>query len=314
MTIVVTTASRYGITVVGDKAQTSRRGQTREVRNDARKVHYSAVANVSLAFWGDARMPLGSLDSWAATFVETLTAADSVETTGRRLEAELSSVLEPLPKRGWYDVRRGVHVAGFIDGLPHIYHVHTGDPRQGEHAPSLRQDFPVDHMPSLDDYRQHLADGRCAQLRNGEFALFGNTFDWLREYRIKREHIDGLTLPSPDLRVQLAIDAAVVRLTSKILAAKGPTPSVSKEVDCLAFTASGLVPDAFDSAAAGAFKRLASDAFDSLWQSMPISFNRPESQGTVTSSVVYGPLAWPDIDETKVNEPKHGRHPGKPER
>jgi hypothetical protein len=112
--IVVTTASRYGITVMGDKAQTSLRGQTREVHNDARKVHSSAKANVSLACWGDARMLRGSLDLWAATFVEALTAADSVENVGRRLETELSSVLEPLPKRAWHEVRRGAHIAAYF--------------------------------------------------------------------------------------------------------------------------------------------------------------------------------------------------------
>jgi len=43
---------------------------------------------------------------------------------------------------------------------------------------------------------------------------------------------------------------------------------------------------------------LVADAFDSLWQSTPIRFNRPESPGTMTSSLVHGPLAWADLDET----------------
>jgi hypothetical protein len=295
MTIVVTTASQYGITVAGDKAQTSMRGQTREVHNDARKVHYSAAANVSLAFWGDARMPRGSLDMWAATFVESLCAEDSVKAVAIRLETELSAVLEPLSKRGWGPVRRGAHVAGFIDGLPYIYHVHTGDPRLGEHAPRLHPEYPTAQMSTV-DHRQHLADGHCAQLRNGEFDLFGNTFDWLREYGLKRELADGIMRRSPDLRVHLATDAAAVQLASKVLAANGSTPSVSEDIDCLAFTPSGLVSDAVDFAAAIAFKVLVADAFDSLWHSMQVSFNRDESQGTMTSSVLYGPLAWADID------------------
>jgi hypothetical protein len=296
MTIVVTTASQYGITVVGDKAQTSIRGETREVHNDARKVYYSAAANVSLAFWGDARMPHGSLETWAATFVDSLCAEDSVKAVALRLETELSAVLEPLSRRGWWPVRRGAHVAGFIDGLPYIYHVHTGDPRHGEHAPKVHPEYPTVQM-STGDHRQHLADGYCAQLRNGEFDLFGDTFDWLREYRIERERMGGIAPPSRDLRMHLAMDAAAVQLASKILAANGSPPSVSEEIDCLAFTASGLVSDAVDPTAGGAFKLLIAEACESLRQSMRISFNRVENQGTMTSSLIYGPLAWPDTNK-----------------
>ncbi len=88
-----------------------------------------------------------------------------------------------------------------------------------------------------------------------------------------------------------------MQLAPKVLAADGSTPSLSEEIDCLAFTASGLVSDALDPTAGGAFKLLIAEAYESLRQSMRISFNRVENQGTKTSSLFYRPLAWPDTNE-----------------
>lgn len=110
-------------------------------------------------------MPHGSLDTWAETFVSLSAPEDSVKTVARRLRTELSAVLEPLSKRGWGVVRRGAHVAGFINGLPFIYHVHMGEQRLGEHPPKLHPEYPTAQMSTVDQ-RQHLADGSCAQSRN----------------------------------------------------------------------------------------------------------------------------------------------------
>ena len=56
MTLVVTTASARGITVVGDRAVTRQSDAGVEIL-EARKVWYSPKANLALAFWGNANFP-----------------------------------------------------------------------------------------------------------------------------------------------------------------------------------------------------------------------------------------------------------------
>jgi hypothetical protein len=300
MTIVVTTASEYGITVVGDKAQTSGVGDHREVRDDARKVHYSVAANVCLAFWGNARMPSGEpLDQWARRFVDALAAADSLSDVGRRLAAEMNSALRLLYQEndGWEALRRGVHVAGYAHGLPCIYHVHTGNPSLWHGPPQLFCDFPNEHFRSVSKYRRHLAAHRCAQLRNGKYVLFGNTFDFLQEGRLKHARVAGFTPVPANLRLQLAIDALALQLAAKRDALESATLSVSENVDCIAFTASGLVANAIDAAVVDAVKKSVPDAFTSICESMRVSPDHTRSQGTHSSSISYGPLDWAKTDK-----------------
>jgi hypothetical protein len=300
MTIVVTTASQCGITVVGDKAQTSGAGENRQVRNDARKVHYSSAANISLAFWGSARMPRGeSLELWARSFVDSLASMDSLYAVGRRLAAEMTSALQLLYSEdvGWEALRRGVHVAGYAHGLPCIYHVHTGNPSLWHGPPQLFCDFPNGHFKSVSKYRRHLAAHRCAQLRNGKYALFGNTFDLLQEVRLKHARVAGFAPVTANLGLQLAIDALALQLAAKKDALESATLSVSENVDCVAFTASGLVANAIDADVVDAVKKSVPDAFASICESMRVSPDHTRDQGTHSSSILYGPLDWAKMDK-----------------
>jgi hypothetical protein len=50
-----------------------------------------------------------------------------------------------------------------------------------------------------------------------------------------------MTIPAPSINGQLALDRALVRFAANLMAAAGRPPSVSEDVDCIAFDASGLV-------------------------------------------------------------------------
>jgi hypothetical protein len=243
MTIVVTTASQHGITVVGDKAETLHDGR---VFNTARKVYYAAAANVSLAFWGNARMPGGTLGAWAEQFVARVTAVDSLEDVGTRLARELTSALSPPPHGVWHSSRRGVHVAGYSGGVPCIYHVHTGDPNHGEHEPRLYRDFPDLFGGPPDAYLASMTAGGRVQLRNGHYSLYGTVSEMFGSFASELEEEIGSPVPAPTIQGQLALDRAIVRFAANLLAAANTPQRVSEEVDCVAFTAHGLVPNAHE--------------------------------------------------------------------
>ena len=171
MTLVVTTASAKGITVVGDRAVT-RRSQSGDEIFEARKVWYAAEANVALAFWGNANLPGGqSLEDWARQFAMSINGDDSVTTVCERLVGTLNPELESLGM-SWSSMRRGIHVSGYESDVPVIFHVHTGDPKAFHHCLELHRDYPDIHGGGLEHYRELLGSGGLAQLRNGYYELF----------------------------------------------------------------------------------------------------------------------------------------------
>jgi hypothetical protein len=242
MTIVVTTASQFGITVVGDRALSSMdRAGTVSVR-PIRKVYYSAAANVSFAFWGSASVPSGDMGAWMQDFVARVSSDEPLDSIGNRLAAELEAAAIAM-SRPPSDLRRGVHLGGFVGAVPHLYHVHTGSPATGVHAPKLLRDFPFEHVGDEAMYAADLRGGSRAQLRNGMPTLFGLVADSLDQLRLQLAQDAGVQIPAPTLLGQLAVDRALVRFAANLLAASDNPPTVSEEVDCLAFNSAGLVTD-----------------------------------------------------------------------
>jgi hypothetical protein len=238
MTIVVTTASTLGITVVGDRALTRRvPGQAPQFK-EVTKVYFATQANISFAFWGRVNIPGQEFGSWAQGFVSGLAPQTTLRTATELLANELRGLLEPVTK-SWGIQRRGVHVAGFVDGVPHIYHVHTGDPQIAHHPPRAYFDFPHEHTSGDGEYQEALASGKRAQLRNGQPGLFVRVAASFEHLRSQLEEEFGVRIPAPTLAAQLAMDRAFVRFAAGMLAAADQEPTVSEEVDCLAFTATG---------------------------------------------------------------------------
>lgn len=238
MTLVVTTASENGITVVGDRAVTRLSALGVEI-SEAQKVWYSPEANVALAFWGNADLPSGEpLEEWARRFVSNIKGNDNVATISSKLVDTLNPELESLENR-WSHLRRGIHVSGYEDGLPVISHVHTGDPRAFHHALEVHRDYPDIHGSGVEPYRQYLQAGGFAQLRNGYYELFATLARTVFESQKELSSLLGVPTPAHTLHGQAAFDEALVRLAGGLLKSTTLSQSVGIETDVIAFTQQG---------------------------------------------------------------------------
>ena len=240
MTLVVTTASVLGITVVGDRAVTRRSGDGTEIL-EAKKVWYAPQANVALAFWGSAIPPGNeSLEDWARSFVDSIENNESVVSICNRLVSNLNPALESLRKL-WSDLRRGIHVSGYENGLPVIFHVHTGDPLAFHHSLEVHRDFPDIHGGGVDKYRQDLESGKHVQLRNGYYELFATLAAAVFEARHELSKLLKRSVPANTLWGQAAFDEALVRLAADILKSAQLPKHVSSELDVVVFNSNGEV-------------------------------------------------------------------------
>lgn len=245
MTLVVTSASAFGITVVCDKAQSRLLGEGRVevLPQPVRKLYYSAAANISLAFWGRTRMPQGmQLEGWAQRFVqEQLGKPRKLPEVAEELAAQLAAELAPLREEcgSWETLHRGVHVAGYDDGDPCIWHVHTGSRETCFHPPRAHADFPEIHGGGREVYRRTLADGKTVQLRNGFHELYSTVSASTLALRDQLQQEFQVVIPAPTLRGQLALSRATVRLAADLLTAADVAPQVSVEFDQVAFDANG---------------------------------------------------------------------------
>jgi hypothetical protein len=244
MTLVTTTASSFGITVVADTA-VSRRIRDEPatiVEAPGEKIFYSERANIALAGWGSADFPKGEsyaefLASLADGFDENTSLEAAAERVAHQLDEKLRALAEEL--HGWGILRRGVHVSGFVRGIPHIYHVHTGDPNHGSHAPRVYRDYPDIHIGTEAVYLAELAGGKRMQLFNGFHELFGLIGESMTPLRRRLEAEFNVKIPAPSLQGQLEFDRALVTLAGGLLRAGGLLSQVSIETTYVAFTPAG---------------------------------------------------------------------------
>ncbi len=241
MTLVVTSASAFGITVVGDRAVTRRSDSGVEILA-AKKVWYSPEANVALAFWGNANLSGDeSLEEWARRFVSNIQSHDSVASVCERLVSTLNPELESLGN-SWSYLRREIHVSGYENDLPVIFHVHTGDPREFHHSLEVHRDYPDIHGGGPEKYRQHLDNGGLVQLRNGYYGLFATLAQVVFESRADLSALLERQVPAPSQNGQAAFDEALVRLAAGILKSAQLPQSVGTDLDVVSFTSRGLAP------------------------------------------------------------------------
>src|SRR5689334_20612944 len=150
MTLVVTSVSALGVSVVGDKAASFPVGAETFATPTATKVYYSAPLNMSFAIWGSAASPGVSYEQWFADLVLNGLPSDAgLDVVSQTIAREINSLLAPL-KTSWAELRRGIHVGGYESGVPCIYHVHTGAPSASQHELRVFRDFPDIHGGGLD--------------------------------------------------------------------------------------------------------------------------------------------------------------------
>jgi hypothetical protein len=241
MTLVVTTVSKYGITVVGDKAASWVYGQGIATNAQERKVFVSTTARISVALWGSAGWPGGGWSQWVLQFVNSVTAEESLDVVAERFCTEVNAQLNRLDIEPG---RRGAHFAGFVKGIPHLYHVHTGGEGETQHGLRVFRDFPEIHVGGEKEYRDALGAGHIFMLRNGLYGLHtlmgGERLDELRR-DFQSQY--GKPLPAPNLEGQLWFSASLVRLAAGLILAADAAATVSEDLDGFAFDETGGVLD-----------------------------------------------------------------------
>jgi hypothetical protein len=230
MTLVVTTATARGITVVGDKAESQGLGDEKLVIPNSTKIFYSPAANISFAVWGNAEWPndIGPYTDWfKKSIVDTLPKGTKLEEAGGIICDRVNPILEQMGGGDYSSLRRGIHLAGYVDFVPRVYHVHTGDhPLPApQHELRLHRDYPDIHVKADTDeermrvYRYALRHGPLPQLRNGRHDVMGVVLTSIDNVVRTFERVYHVTVPAPTLAAQLAYDAAIVTFSAGLMIA-----------------------------------------------------------------------------------------------
>lgn len=238
MTLVVSDISSHGIVMVGDSAVTCGSG----VKADACKVQYAQSANLGFAMWGNAGVDHRRIDYWLADFIrEHVKAGDSVEEVGQRLVKSLNAVLGSSGRK-WKDLVRGIHIAGYRDGLPVLFHAHCGHDNEPAHELRLYHDYPDDQKWSESHFRSLLGYG-FIHLRNGYHPLFGPLFQQSLSYAAQLRAAYNIQLPHPSLEGRFEFYKLLVRFVAGTLIASKLHPEVNDRLSAIAFDEDGMVLD-----------------------------------------------------------------------
>jgi len=248
MTLVVSEVSKHGIVMVGDSAITIDRqdGTDPIAVGGASKVQYSRKANVGFAMWGYADVRGKRLDLWMDEFIRSeIEEGEEMESIGQRLTNRLKNELEQMGLP-WCKLRFGIHMAGYQNGLPRLWHIHCGHSdfpyNEPPHEPRLYHDIPADNSPT-DDWLWRIQEGAAPHLRNGYWRHYAKLYDAIRnDYGSFHEYLK-IKLPKEPLEGRLEFHKILVRLVAGLLSAVEPHPAVNNELSSVAFTNDGLKID-----------------------------------------------------------------------
>jgi len=225
MTLIVTEVSEeFGCVVVGDSAVTV----GMKVVYGAEKVHYSSASNIGFAVWGNACLAGHRVDELLSNFVENLGTSHTPRSAGNELAALLNREAT-VDGRDWRALRGGVHVCGYENSVPVLFHVHTGADLPAPQGPyELHEDFPD-------------ASARC-HLRNGYYKMFSGLFDGMERYT---EHLAGIGFEWPNKFIEDRVSyyTIMVDTVSQTLQAARRTQSVGGQVSAFAFNRDGIQVD-----------------------------------------------------------------------
>ncbi len=250
MTMVVSEISDLGIVMVGDSAVTRRMPDgTKVALHDAAKLQYSERAKVGFALWGNAVVPTKqqtTMDRWLADFINaSVREGQRLEEIGALVCQELNPLLERTGKK-WEFLNRGIHLAGYQDGLPRLCHIHCGKFRRDDTAHELR--FHPD--PSDSDRRKWKEEHPSTpfppfHFRNGLHRLFSHLSWRIDEYAkaIETDPDLGIRFPMDTLESRLEYHKLLVTFIAGVFTVSGEHPSVNSRLSAVAFDKSGLRVD-----------------------------------------------------------------------
>jgi hypothetical protein len=219
-----------------------------EVRGDAAKVQYSPEANVGISAWGNGNVGGRRIDSWIADFIDfSIAPGDDLETIGGRLTVQLNEELSKMGK-SWDELRCGLHLAGYMNGVPRLWHIDTGHDRGSQHELRLYHDFPEDQSWSDGNFRMILGEDQFGfpafcHLFNSHTPNFLALFDKMMEYSRELRNILKVRFPRDSLEGRLGYYKLLVQFTTEMMVAAGEHPSFNNVVSAIAFDQNVLVLD-----------------------------------------------------------------------
>jgi hypothetical protein len=241
MSLVVSDVSNFGIIMVGDSAVTDRENGKLQYLSDAAKVQYSDKANVGFAMWGRVSLPNGvRLDVWLRDFIDNqIERGDAVEAIGEKLAQQLNQLFLDT-KSPWQ--KFGIHLAGYREGIPVLFHVHAGHLNEDAHEVRLYKDYPDQAEIEPHDYAEMLSSG-VVHLRNGRHSDFGSLFAVMALHRAIIKQTTGVEIPPPTERGRLEYYKLLIRYVAELLVVAELAPSVNTDLGCIMFHKKGLLFD-----------------------------------------------------------------------
>jgi hypothetical protein len=241
MTLVVTDVSRHGIIAVGDSALTvtDTASSEKHVLDSVlgSKISFVSSAKICLSAWGNFGVNGRRLDYWLADYARNrIKPGMPPKEVAEDLGESLNSALQPDFRNGIAKgLRRGVHVAGYKDGIPELFHVHMGE-EEGPHHPLIVQQHALGDDPDHAAIHRFLARS-SVHVRNGMWRRFVQRFD--RAFRGG----DALSAFDGDLRARCDFFSSLIIDVADTLRRAGELPSVNKAVSAIAFNSGGIVVD-----------------------------------------------------------------------
>jgi hypothetical protein len=243
MTLVVSEISRHGIIMIGDSAVTYSRGEEIiDVKPGAVKVQYSPELNAGISMWGWGKAGEQSLDKWVADFLKSQ--ADlkpSLEQLGISLAKQINDIRKVFNVPMDESTRSGFHLAGYENGIPRLWHVHTGHFQEHVHELRLYKDYPNDQGISDEQFTQFLQGSGAVHLRNGYHQFFAILFDSVLNYA-KTIHLHlQVQFPMDSIEGKVLFYKLLIQFVAGTLKASGLHPSVNEILSVAAFNQNGLL-------------------------------------------------------------------------
>jgi hypothetical protein len=246
MTLIISEVSNYGIAMVGDSAITYSDIQNRErAKTGASKIQYSDAANIGFGVWGNALICGQQIDQWLHDFIhDHVSEGSRLDDIGDQLAENLRYGFR-FDGRSWNQLKCGIHLAGYLKGLPRLWHVHMGHADEEPHEPRLYRDFP-EGKGWEDDYLQALfSEGGVASfhLRGGYIPHYALLFDQTAEYSDRLRSEIGISFPANSLRGHLEFQKVLVKFVAGVLVAAEAHPGVDANLSAVAFDRDGIQID-----------------------------------------------------------------------
>ena len=219
--------------MVGDSAVTRKHNGVKTYSGGCKKVQFSQQARIGFAIWGCANVGATRMDQWLEQFIANdVHAGDGIVEVGERLASKLNADLAKTDKS--YS-SRGIHISGYLNNVPVLYHLHSGHLDESPHELRLYRDYP-DRIPmSIENFGVEIASGSSAQLRNGRFEHFVALFNHVQSYSVTLKQFLNTEFPPPDLAGRLAYYQMLVRFIASVLRISKADGSVNEDLSWVAF-------------------------------------------------------------------------------